>query len=117
MATAVRQHRIYIGGEWVDSDGDDAQPVLNPATGDVIAEVPKGTAQDVERAVAAARKAFEEAWVDTTPRERSEMLLKLADAIEANADEIAELESRNVGKPMSLAKTEEVPGIVDNVRF
>jgi 1-pyrroline dehydrogenase len=117
MATAVKQHQIYIGGEWVDSAGDESQPILNPATGEVIAETPRGAAEDVDRAVSAARKAFEDTWVDTTPRERSEMLLKLADAVEANGDQIAELESGNVGKPMSLVKTEELPGIVDNLRF
>jgi acyl-CoA reductase-like NAD-dependent aldehyde dehydrogenase len=71
MATAVQQRRIFIGGEWVDSAGDGSQRILNPATGETIAEVPKGTVEDVDRAVGAARKAFEDTWLDTTPGERS----------------------------------------------
>jgi 1-pyrroline dehydrogenase len=117
MATAVKQHQVYIGGEFVDGSGDETQPVVNPATGEVIAEVPRGTTADVDRAVAAARKAFDEVWVDTTPRERFEMLSKLAAAIEDNAEEIGAIESENGGKPKSLVTTEEMPGVVDNLRF
>jgi 1-pyrroline dehydrogenase len=117
MATALQQHRIFIGGEWVDSAGDGSQQILNPATGETIAEVPKGTVEDVDRAVAAARKAFEDTWLDTTPGERSGMLLKLADAIESNAEEFARLESMNVGKPIKQATNEELPVIAGDVRF
>jgi 1-pyrroline dehydrogenase len=117
MATAVQQHRIFIGGEWVDSAGDGSQQILNPATGETIAEVPKGTVEDVDRAVTAARRAFEDAWLDTTPGERSLMLLKLADAIEANAEEFARLESQNVGKPIKQVTNEELPVIAADVRF
>jgi len=108
---------MFIGGEWTDGAGDELQPVLNPSTGEVIAEVPKGTEEDVDRAVRAARKAFEDGWWESTPRERMEMILKLADAIEANADEFADIEAHNVGKPLGVTKSEEVPGIVDNLRF
>ncbi|MDQ5822413.1 MAG: gamma-aminobutyraldehyde dehydrogenase [Actinomycetota bacterium] len=89
--------------------------VINPATGETIAEVPRGTQADVDRAVEAAKKAFEE-WRDTTPGERAEMLLKLADLIDEHTDELAELESRNVGKPLSYAK-DELPVCSDNLRF
>src|SRR2546423_7894712 len=89
--------------------------VVNPATGDVIAEVPSATAEDVDRAVQAAKKALVE-WRETTPGERAELLLKLADAIDEHADELAELESRNVGKPLSYAK-DELPVCADNFRF
>jgi 1-pyrroline dehydrogenase len=67
--------------------------------------------------VAAARKAFDEGWSDTTPRERSEAMLKLADSIESHADELAHLESENVGKPLAAMKSEEIPPIVDCFRF
>ncbi len=117
MATTVQRGRMFIGGEWTDGAGDELQPVLNPSTGEVIAEVPKGTEEDVDRAVRAARKAFEDGWWESTPRERMEMILKLADAIEANADEFADIEAHNVGKPLGVTKSEEVPGIVDNLRF
>src|SRR5690348_1075419 len=89
--------------------------VLNPATGEAIAEVPAATAADVDRAVQAAKKALVE-WRETTPAERSELLLKLAAAIDEHADELAELESRNVGKPLSYAK-DEMPVCADNFRF
>src|SRR5438552_4355261 len=89
--------------------------VLDPATGETIAEVPRASAEDVDRAVQAAKKALPE-WLETTPGERAEMLLKLADAIDTHADELAELESRNVGKPLSYAK-DEMPVCSDNIRF
>jgi betaine-aldehyde dehydrogenase/aminobutyraldehyde dehydrogenase len=115
MSTTVSKHQNFIGGEWVDSAGGETMEVLNPATGETIAEVPSATAEDVENAVQAAKKALPE-WLETTPGERAEMLLKLADAIEDNADELAEIESRNVGKPLSYAK-DEMPVCVDNLRF
>ena len=90
--------------------------VLNPATGESIAEVPVATADTVDRAVATARGAFG-TWSNTTPAERQEALLKLADAVEAHADELAELESRNVGKPLAAVKADEMPAGVDNLRF
>src|SRR5690242_14195707 len=89
--------------------------VLNPATGETIAEVPNATAEDVDRAVQAAKKALPE-WLETTPGERGELLLKLAAVIEDNAEELAEIESRNVGKPLSYAR-DEMPVSADNIRF
>jgi betaine-aldehyde dehydrogenase/aminobutyraldehyde dehydrogenase len=89
--------------------------VLNPATGESIAEVPAGTAEDVDAAVERAKKALPE-WLDSTPGERAEVLLKLADLIDENTDELAEIESRNVGKPLSYAK-DEMPVCSDNLRF
>src|SRR5919201_3188177 len=115
MSVAVTQHKNFVGGEWVDSAGGETMEVLNPATGEVIAEVASSTAEDADRAVAAAKKAFPE-WREATPGERAELLLQLADVIEQNADELAEIESRNVGKPLSYAK-DEMPVSVDNIRF
>ena len=115
MGVTVEKHKNFVGGEWVEAAGGETMPVLNPATGETIAEVPAATAEDVDRAVQAAKKALPE-WLETTPGERGEMLLKLADAIEEHADEIAELESRNVGKPLSYAK-DELPVCADNMRF
>jgi 1-pyrroline dehydrogenase len=115
VSTTVSKHQNLIGGEWVDSAAGETMEVLNPATGDVIAEVPQATAEDVDRAVQAAKKALPE-WLETTPAERAEALLKLAAAIDDHADELAELESRNVGKPLSYAK-DEMPVCSDNLRF
>jgi len=90
--------------------------VLNPATGEAIAEAPASTATDVDRAVAAARGAFE-GWARTTPAERSLALLRIADALERDADEIARLEATNAGKPLQAFKDDEIPFMVDNLRF
>jgi 1-pyrroline dehydrogenase len=115
MSVAVSQHKNYIGGEWVDSAGGETMEVLNPATGEAIAEVPASTAEDADRAVQAAKDALPE-WLDSTPRERAEMLLKLADVIEENAEELAALESKNVGKPIAAARDEPAE-MADNLRF
>jgi len=115
MSVTVSHHKNLIGGEWVDSAGGETMEVLNPATGETIAEVPNASADDVDRAVKAAKKALPE-WLETTPGERAELLLKLADAIDEHTDELAELESRNVGKPLSYAK-DEMPVCSDNIRF
>src|SRR6266702_3103160 len=116
MATAVKRREMFIGGEWVSGSGNASQEIINPATGEIIAEVPKGTEADVDRAVKAARKAYTE-WFETVPKERSEMLLRLADAILADAEELANIESANVGKPRALFLSDEMPPCVDNLRF
>jgi 1-pyrroline dehydrogenase len=115
MSVAVSQHKNFVGGEWVESDGGGTMEVLNPSTGEVIAEVARSTEEDAARAVEAARAALPE-WLESTPAERAELLFKLADVIEENADELAAIESKNVGKPLSYAK-DEMPVSVDNIRF
>ena len=95
MSVTVQQHKNFIGGEWLDSDGGTME-VLNPATGEVIAEVQRSTEADVDRAVEAAKAALPE-WLDKTPKDRMELLLKLADVIDDNAEELTKLESLNVG--------------------
>ena len=117
MSTTLKRHQMFIGGKWTDSSGGDDQEIINPATGKVIAHVPKGTAEDVDRAVAAAVKAYDEVWFDTTPRERSEMLLKLADVILEHGEELASMESENVGKPLATTLSEEIPPTADCFRF
>src|SRR5262245_58391700 len=115
MSVAVTQHKMFVGGEWVESSSGETMEVQNPATGEVIAEVPRGTAEDVGRAVDAAKKAWVE-WQDRTPKDRMELLLGLADVIDEHAEELARLESRNVGKPWWVAVDE--PGVMsDNLRF
>lgn len=112
---AVAERRMFIDGEFVDSSSSETMEVLNPATGEVIAKVPAATSADVDRAVAAAKKAWD-GWRDKTPKDRMELLLKLADVIEENGEELARLESLNVGKPWWVAVDE--PGIMaDNLRF
>jgi 1-pyrroline dehydrogenase len=115
VVVAITQTKNFVGGQWVDAVEGGTMEVHNPATGDVIAEVPSGTAEDVERAVQAAKAALPE-WLETTPGERSEMLLKLAALIEEHAEELAQLESLNTGKPIEVARSEP-PVMVDNLRF
>jgi 1-pyrroline dehydrogenase len=112
---AVKTYQQFIGGEWADSASGETLDVINPADDRVIAKVPKSAAEDVDRAVQAADKAFP-AWGHATPGERSSALLKLADALEARGEEIGRLESRNAGKPLGAA-IDEVPVVVDNLRF
>src|SRR3954451_15773406 len=114
-ATATPPFRNLVGGELLDGVEGATRDVLNPATGEVIGRVPDGTQADVERAMAAARAA-RIPWRDTTPAQRMEALLALADAIDAHAGELAALESANVGKPQSLA-AEELPICADELRF
>jgi 1-pyrroline dehydrogenase len=115
MSVTVSQNKNFVGGKWVDAVEGGTMEVLNPATGETIAEVPSGTQADVDRAVEAAKQALPE-WLETTPGERAEALLKLAAAIDDNAEELAELESQNVGKPLSYAR-DEMPVSADNLRF
>jgi betaine-aldehyde dehydrogenase len=116
MATATDTLQNFIDGAFVDPAEGETEPILNPATGDEIAQSPKSTSADVDRAVAAAQGALDE-WSRTTPGERALALLRIADAIEVHADEIAQLESANAGKPLQAFKDDEIPFMVDNLRF
>jgi 1-pyrroline dehydrogenase len=115
MSATKTEYKAFVGGEWVDAASGETMEVINPATGDVIAEVPRCSAEDVDRAVAAAAKVLPE-WVDKTPKDRSELLHKLADVLEEHAEELAQLESLNVGKPL-MASRDEMPFSTDNLRF
>jgi aminobutyraldehyde dehydrogenase len=115
MSVTTSTYENFVGGEWVGAVEGGTMEVLNPATGETIAEVPRGTQADVDRAVEAAKKALPE-WLETTPGERAEILLKLADLIDDNAEELAQLESLNTGKPISVSR-EEPPVMSDNIRF
>lgn len=110
---------LFIGGEWVPPTTGETHAVMNPATGESIEdlEVASGTREDVDRAVTAAQKAYDEVWFDTTPRERSTLLFRLADAIEADCDELARLETLNVGQPLAGSKSVITDYIVDNLRY
>jgi 1-pyrroline dehydrogenase len=115
MGVTVSQLKNFVGGKWADAVDGGTMEILNPSTGETIAEVPHGTEADVDRAVEAAKKALP-GWLETTPAERAEALLKLADAIDEHTDELGALESQNVGKPLEAAK-EEMPVCADNLRF
>ncbi len=106
---------LLIDQQLVRGQGQD-EPILNPATGDVLCVVPEASQEQVHRAVSAAHRAFE-SWSQTTPGERAGMLLKLADVVEANAEQFARLESLNCGKPYARALGDEIPAIADCFRY
>ena len=116
MAVTVSNLQNFIDGEFVASQAGTTEPVINPATGEEIAQAASSNAADVDRAVKAASKAFE-TWSRTTPADRALALLRLADAIEEHGDEIAAIESENAGKPLESVKADEIPAIVDPLRF
>ncbi|HBY97664.1 MAG: aldehyde dehydrogenase family protein [Ardenticatenaceae bacterium] len=98
-------HKLFIGGEWRSSTSEESVPTINPSTGEVLAHVPKGTPEDVDLAVAAARQAFKAGeWPKTSPSEREAMLNRLADLIEEHGELLAELESLNMGQPIKSAR-------------
>jgi aminobutyraldehyde dehydrogenase len=109
------QTKLLINGTLV-AGGGDAERVLDPATGECIAEVPEATAAQVDAAVASAETAGA-AWARTVPKDRAALLLRLADRIEADGQEFAKLESDNTGKPLAAALNDEIPAIADVFRF
>src|SRR4051794_25072020 len=115
-ATDTSTFNNFIDGESVAAASGGTADVINPATGEAMAQAPDSGAEDVNRAVAAATVAFD-GWGNSTPGERSLALLRLADALEARGDELAELEARNAGKPLQAVKDDEIPALADNLRF
>ncbi len=107
--------RLFIDGTFIAGEGQ-AEDILNPATGELIVKAPSASAAQVDKAVAAATRAFAK-WTGTTPGQRSAMLLKLADKIEAEQEEFSRLESLNCGKPYAKVLADEMPAIVDCYRF
>ncbi len=116
MATATETLKNFVDGELVDAADGRTSAVINPSTGEKIAQAPDSGAEDVDRAVKAANRAFE-TWGRTTPAERATALLGLADLIEEHGDELAELESANAGKPLAAVKEDELGTMADHLRF
>jgi betaine-aldehyde dehydrogenase len=108
--------RNFINGRWTDISYDRKADLIDPSTGEVFATAPVSGAQEVDAAFAAAGDAFA-GWRDATPAERSLALLRIADAIEANAEQLVAAESQNTGKPVALTLSEEIPPMVDQIRF
>jgi 1-pyrroline dehydrogenase len=115
MTLSATKQRMFINGDWSDAVSGDTADVINPATEEVVAQVPRGDVADVDLAVQAARDAFE-SWSLTTPAERSTMLHRFADALAADAETLSSLEQQNVGKPKGTADFD-VEFTIDNVRF
>ncbi|WP_457030863.1 gamma-aminobutyraldehyde dehydrogenase [Kitasatospora sp. P5_F3] len=112
----LRTLRNYVNGEFVDAADGRTLDVIDPTTGEVYATSPLSGAADVDAAMASAAVAFP-LWRDSTPSVRQKLLLKIADAVEARADEIVDTECRNTGKPRSLTLSEEIGPMVDQIRF
>ena len=106
----------FIGGQWTDLAYDRRADLIDPSTGEVFATAPVSGEAEVDAAFASAADAFP-GWRDATPAERSLALLRIADAIEARADEFVKAESQNTGKPIALTASEEIPPMVDQIRF
>ncbi len=110
--------KLLIDGQWADAASGKTFPVYNPATGEVMANVAEGDKEDINRAVQAARRAFETGpWAKMSPSERGQLIYRLADLIEKNADEFAQLESLDNGKPLTLARAADVPLTIDHFRY
>ncbi|MCA9793880.1 MAG: aldehyde dehydrogenase family protein, partial [Candidatus Eremiobacteraeota bacterium] len=113
-----RKHQLLIDGKWMDASTNKTFPVVDPATEKEVSQVAQANSADIDKAVAAARQAFESGpWSKMTVSERGRLIWKLADLLEENLDEFAELESIDNGKPMSVAKVADVPLSVDMFRY
>src|SRR5450432_3589831 len=115
-ATSARVQRNFVYGSYVDTVEGRTSDLIDPSTGEVFASAPVSGPEDIDRAMEAASRAFE-GWRDATPSVRQRALLRIADAMEARADEIVAAESENTGKPISLTASEELPPMVDQIRF
>ena len=117
-AFVTREHKILIGGKWVTAASGKTFASFNPATGEVLSNVAAGDKEDVDRAVKAARVAFEKGpWAKISPSERGRLMWRLADLIEKHAEEFAQLESLDNGKPLKVARVADVPLAVDHFRY
>src|SRR6266568_6786373 len=122
MATAaqlqVKPGKLFIGGKWVDAASGKTFPTYNPATGEVLAKIAEGDREDIDRAVKAARKAFDTGpWSKMTASERGRLIWKLGDLLEQHLEEFALLESLDNGKPLGIARAADVPLAVDLFRY
>jgi phenylacetaldehyde dehydrogenase len=114
----AKRHKNLINGKWVDAVSGKTFPTYNPATAEVLANVAEGEAEDINRAVAAARAAFDSGpWSQLTPSERGRMIWKVADLLEKYTEEFAQLESLDNGKPLAVARVADVPLAVDLFRY
>ena len=113
----ARELSNYINGEFKPPSDGETLDIVDPSTGEVYATSPASREADIDEAMNAARTAFEGGWRDTTPSDRMSALLKMADAIEENAEELVGIEAENTGKPKGLTLSEEIPPMCDQIRF
>jgi phenylacetaldehyde dehydrogenase len=114
----ARTHKLLINGKWLESSTGESFATFNPATGDILSHVASGNSADIDRAVKAARAAFDDGpWSRITAAERTRLIWKLADLLEKNLEEFAQLESLDNGKPLAVARAADVPLAVENFRY
>src|ERR1022692_2360874 len=113
-----RPRKMFIDGKWVEAASGKTFPTYNPATGEVLAQIAEGDREDIDRAVKAARRAFESGpWHEMTPSQRGRLIWKLGDLLEQHLEEFAELESVDNGKPISVARAADVPLAAELFRY
>ena len=107
---------LFIDNQWVAAENGETLDIINPANGKILTNIPNATAADVDRALQAAQRAFA-AWRTTSPAERANALLKIADPLEADADRFAVLETLDVGKPIRESRSVDIPLAIDHFRY
>src|SRR6201996_7694984 len=113
-----KPRKMFIDGKWVGAASGKTFPTYNPATGEVLSRVAEGDREDIDRAVKAARAAFETGpWLKMTPSERGRAIWRLADLIEKHLEDFAQIESLDNGKPLKVARAADVPLAVDLFRY
>src|ERR1043165_9956552 len=116
-AETPRKYQLFIDGQWVDAESGKTFETPNPATGATLAEIAEGDKADIDKAVAAARKAFEGKWSKMSARDRGRLLYKLSQLIESKAQELAALETADNGKPIKESTYIALPGVVENFEY
>jgi betaine-aldehyde dehydrogenase len=112
----TKELKNFVGGEFVDTQNGSVSELVNPSTGEVFATAPISGVADLDRAYGVAAKAFE-SWKNSTPSERQQALLTIADTFEAHAQELVDIESENTGKPIPVTMEEELPPMIDQIKF
>src|SRR5919198_5827263 len=116
-AETPRKYQLFIDGQWVDAESGKTFETPNPATGATLAEVAEGDKADIDKAVAAARRAFEGKWSKMSARDRGRLLYKLSQLIEQDSAQLAELETRDNGKPIKESLYVDLPQVVENFEY
>src|ERR1051326_7916314 len=116
-AETPRKYQLFIDGQWVDAESGKTFETPNPATGATLAEVAEGDKADIDKAVAAARKAFEGKWSKMSARDRGRLLYKLSQLIEQNTPQLAELETSDNGKPIKESTYIDLPSVAENFEY
>src|SRR3569832_621502 len=115
-SVASKKYQLFIDGQWVDSESGKTFKTPNPATGDTLAEVAEADKADIDKAVAAARRAFEGKWSKMSARDRGRLLYKLSQLIEQHSAELAALETADNGKPIKESMYVDLPQVVENYK-